>query len=350
MAEKKFRAEIPDGTHLDLSRETTGAYRGTLRDEQNRLVGHAELHEIDDGDSDDEEFALGGALAGLALVGLTIGVAAAVGSVREKKARRRQEEARVVSAQPAAIISAPAGWYDIGSGRQRWWDGQAWTEHFQADPRSAAAPAGWYDDGSGRQRWWDGQAWTGHFQADPRSVAAPAGWYDDGSGRQRWWDGVEWTAHFEPQQAIAGSPSAMRPHDAAGGSSRDVDVAVGQPQITMSSAEWQKRVRAMLLARAISEQQWRLLSIARIEDAGNELLAWQQQLASLTPQQFSDQLNIALESDPALAGASLQLAQAGWYDDGSGRGARWWDGVEWTEHYQPELMPARSAAPVNRRW
>lgn len=25
--------------------------------------------------------------------------------------------------------------------------------------------AGWYDDGSGQQRWWDGQAWTDEFQA-----------------------------------------------------------------------------------------------------------------------------------------------------------------------------------------
>jgi hypothetical protein len=27
-------------------------------------------------------------------------------------------------------------------------------------------PAGWYDDGSGRQRWWDGQAW-GPFAPQP---------------------------------------------------------------------------------------------------------------------------------------------------------------------------------------
>jgi hypothetical protein len=31
----------------------------------------------------------------------------------------------------------------------------------------AQAKAGWYDDGSGRQRWWDGQLWTDNFQ-DPQ--------------------------------------------------------------------------------------------------------------------------------------------------------------------------------------
>lgn len=27
-------------------------------------------------------------------------------------------------------MSVPAGWYDDGSGRQRWWDGEQWTEHY----------------------------------------------------------------------------------------------------------------------------------------------------------------------------------------------------------------------------
>ena len=27
-------------------------------------------------------------------------------------------------------MTTPQGWYDDGSGRQRWWDGTAWTEHF----------------------------------------------------------------------------------------------------------------------------------------------------------------------------------------------------------------------------
>jgi hypothetical protein len=38
-------------------------------------------------------------------------------------------------------MSAPAGWYDDGNGRHRWWDGQSWTEHTRdiAPQGSAAA-------------------------------------------------------------------------------------------------------------------------------------------------------------------------------------------------------------------
>lgn len=36
-------------------------------------------------------------------------------------------------------MSAPSGWYDDGSGRQRWWDGTQWTEHYAA-VGGAAAP------------------------------------------------------------------------------------------------------------------------------------------------------------------------------------------------------------------
>ncbi|QEA30149.1 DUF2510 domain-containing protein [Microbacterium sp. CBA3102] len=38
-------------------------------------------------------------------------------------------------------MTTPAGWYDDGSGNQRWWDGQQWTEHVVAAPPRPAEPA-----------------------------------------------------------------------------------------------------------------------------------------------------------------------------------------------------------------
>ncbi|MFJ4999399.1 DUF2510 domain-containing protein [Microbacterium sp. NPDC088619] len=39
-------------------------------------------------------------------------------------------------------MTTPAGWYDDGSGRQRWWDGTQWTEHFAPIVESAESAAG----------------------------------------------------------------------------------------------------------------------------------------------------------------------------------------------------------------
>ena len=41
---------------------------------------------------------------------------------------------------------------------------------------SPNAPAGWYDDGGGRRRWWDGSSWSDHYEptvAPPTREAVP---------------------------------------------------------------------------------------------------------------------------------------------------------------------------------
>lgn len=65
--------------------------------------------------------------------------------------------------------------------------------------------AGWYDDGTGKQRWWDGARWSDEYVdlsdpyvelrtgGAPVTAAAAEGWYDDARGRMRWWDGARWT-------------------------------------------------------------------------------------------------------------------------------------------------------------
>lgn len=84
-------------------------------------------------------------------------------------------------------MAAEAGWYDDGTGKQRWWDGARWSEHYvdlaERDLElhtDATAPSigtttapGWYDDGRGRERWWDGSRWTdaARFSGQERSLA-----------------------------------------------------------------------------------------------------------------------------------------------------------------------------------
>lgn len=38
-------------------------------------------------------------------------------------------------------MTTPAGWYEDGSGRLRWWDGAGWTEHTMQAPPAAVTPA-----------------------------------------------------------------------------------------------------------------------------------------------------------------------------------------------------------------
>ncbi|AZH79133.1 hypothetical protein CSX12_12090 [Microbacterium sp. Y-01] len=61
-------------------------------------------------------------------------------------------------------MSTPAGWYDDGSGRQRWWDGQQWTEQYAPEAEAPSAEATPADD----------TAVTTSYPAPGDSASAPA--------------------------------------------------------------------------------------------------------------------------------------------------------------------------------
>ena len=125
MAKKRFDVEVPDGQHLGLSRETDGAYRGHLFDnETNELVGHAELHEVDEIDAhsspviayDTNEDAPDsedpGLLGALALLGVTVAAVMTAEYIKSRRKDKRSKRNRISAAhkddsQAAIAAAAP---------------------------------------------------------------------------------------------------------------------------------------------------------------------------------------------------------------------------------------------------
>lgn len=55
---------------------------------------------------------------------------------------------------------------------------------------------GWYDDGTGRQRWWDGQSWQQQY-------ADEAGWrINPATGVKQYWDGRQWGIAKKPTNHV----------------------------------------------------------------------------------------------------------------------------------------------------
>jgi len=80
-------------------------------------------------------------------------------------------------------------------------------------------PAGWYDDGSGRQRWWDGAQWTEHFAplADDAPAAETTG--SDATGSDTTGSDVTGSDAGAVETAAAARDEA--PHDAAAAETAD---------------------------------------------------------------------------------------------------------------------------------
>ncbi|MFB7251743.1 DUF2510 domain-containing protein [Microbacterium sp. NPDC056234] len=73
-------------------------------------------------------------------------------------------------------MSTPAGWYDDGSGRQRWWDGTKWTEHFAPEvTATGATSASTVADDASVPPYASASAPGSPAGSTPYSAAAPAG-------------------------------------------------------------------------------------------------------------------------------------------------------------------------------
>ncbi|MCW2134522.1 hypothetical protein [Arthrobacter sp. VKM Ac-2550] len=111
------------------------------------------------------------------------------------------------------------------------------------------------------------------------------------------WKRVTSPRRANSQAAAATSSSLSQATFVA--SATGVEVAVRESKISMGSAEWAQRFRAMLAAGAFKDEQLRILSSARIED-GDPLLETQSKMEQLTPQQFADRIKLMLEANPSL--------------------------------------------------
>lgn len=126
---------------------------------------------------------------------------------------------------------------------------------------------------------------------------------------KRWWSGtavpgaksawarVSGLRRSKRQVAAAETLVVTRPNHA--GPATGAEVALAKSQISMSTAEWQRRFQAMLAAGAFRDAQLRILSSARIDDGDQELNA-QHGAEQLTPQQFADRIRSMLEANPSL--------------------------------------------------
>lgn len=83
------------------------------------------------------------------------------------------------------------------------------------------------------------------------------------------------------------------------GFSKEVEAALEERGISMSSAEWLEHFRAWLVAGALKEEQRRILSNARIEDGDQAVLEWQSALDNITAAQLEDRIALMLETNPS---------------------------------------------------
>lgn len=124
-------------------------------------------------------------------------------------------------------MSVPAGWYDDGSGRQRWWDGQQWTEHYA--PADQAAPGGDADAAQNPDAAQTADAADASAQPDAAAADAAQGAYAPPTASG--YGDPNQTAAYPVGAPVAGDPYAAPadPYAAPGGAYGAPGYGAAQP-------------------------------------------------------------------------------------------------------------------------
>ncbi|MBB2923199.1 hypothetical protein [Cellulomonas cellasea] len=249
MVTRRFDVEVPDGQHLGFSRDTDGAYRAHLFDDDtNRLVGHAELVEPDE---DEPEWS----------------------GTYPHGASSEEPEARELT--PEEIAQAL--------------EGLAMVALVVASLATEAAPH--------VRRWWKGTVAAARA-AGARGRSATKSSKDQAvhTLRSSWGMVARTRKHNEADEYEIGRPDKSRQTAAT---SAELQMAFEDYRARMSSAEAQERFVSALLAKAFSEEQMRLLRSVTIDD-DDGAVALGDVLEKPTPQQIGETVRFMLEKNPSL--------------------------------------------------
>lgn len=260
MVRKRFDVEIPDGQHLGFSRDTDGAYRAHLfDDETNDLVGHAELFERDAEETQTPIFEY-----------IHVSDSAPMNG-QELTDEELEEglEALLSLAIIAAMLAVKAAPHVTS-----WWRDSALPTLKSVSGTAFSAVKSANQSTIRNIR----------LKSDSALLTVKSAW------------GKSLSA---PRAEDAVASRVIVPANIHGNRSPQLEIAFSDYRSRMSSTEARERFVAALVARAFSDQQLRGLRDANIEDDGNRT-GLDTAMKSLTPQRVEDTLLLMLEKNPSL--------------------------------------------------
>lgn len=261
MARKRFDVEIPDGQHLGFSRDTDGAYRAHLfDDETNDLVGHAELFEggTDETQAPHVEY---------------IYVSDSEPSRGHDLTDEELEETIEALLNLALIVTTLA--IKAAPHVAGWWRGTAMPALKSARGNALSAVK------SANER----TVRSIRSKSDTALLTLRSGWLKPHK------DPKPENAVLTGETVAAGPENLRRP--------AQLETAFTEYRSRMGSTEARERFVAALVARAFSDQQMQAIRDATIEDNG-DLPGLGDAMKALTPQRVGETISLMLEKNPSL--------------------------------------------------